>query len=403
VTIAVANTPPTIAIRAPAANASFTSGEDVVFQGEANDADDGDLSSSILWTSDRDGVLGTGSSLTKKLSKGAHVITASVTDSATTARTASITLTVGNSPPAVSMQSPADGSAFSPSAQVSFHATASDFDQGDLTSSIVWTSSLSGGLGTGGNLTRSLPIGMHVITAQVTDADGETVSTSVSVSVGSSAPTVSIQSPSNGAGFKTSQMLSFQGTASDEDDGSLSGAISWTSDRDGALGTGAIVARRLSKGIHVITASVTDSDGMTSVATITIAVTNSAPSVSISSPSNGASFLRSDNISFQGSAADFDDGGLTSSIAWSSDRDGSVGTGTGFTRRLSKGVHVITARVTDADGAATTASITITVANTPPTVGITNPTNGSTFVTSDSLSFQGSASDFEQGTRSLKA
>ncbi len=398
VTIAVANTPPTIAIRTPAANASFTSGDDVVFLGEANDADDGDLSSSILWTSDRDGVLGTGSTLTKKLSKGTHVITASVTDSATTARTASITLTVGNSPPAVSIQSPADGSTFSPSAQISFRATAGDFDQGDLTSSIVWTSSLSGGIGTGGTLNRSLPSGVHVITAQVTDADGATVSTSVSVSVASSAPTVSIQSPSNGAGFTTSQMLSFQGTASDPDDGPLSGSISWTSDRDGALGTGATVSRRLSKGTHVITASVTDSGGMTSVATVTIAVQNSAPSVSISSPSNGASFLRSDNISFQGSAADFDDGGLTSSIAWSSDRDGSLGTGTGFTRRLSKGVHVITARVTDADGASTTASITITVANTPPTVGITSPTNGSTFVTSDSLSFQGSASDFEQGS-----
>ena len=63
VTIAVANTPPTIAIRTPAANDSFTSGDDVVFLGKANDADDGDLSSSILWTSDRDGVLGTGSTI----------------------------------------------------------------------------------------------------------------------------------------------------------------------------------------------------------------------------------------------------------------------------------------------------------------------------------------------------
>ena len=402
VTIAVADTPPTIAIEAPAGNDSFTTSDDISFLGEASDVDDGDLSSSILWTSDRDGVLGTGASLTKKLSRGTHVITASVTDSATTARTASLTLSVGNSPPAVSIQSPADGSTFSTSAQISFRATAGDFDQGDLTGSIVWTSSISGGIGTGGNLTRSLPSGIHVITAHITDADGATVSTSVSVSVGSSAPTVSIQSPSNGAGFTTSQMVSFQGTASDPDDGSLSGAISWTSDRDGALGTGTAVTRRLSKGTHVITAGVTDSDGMTSVATVTIAVANSAPSVSISSPSNGASFLRSDNISFQGSAADFDDGGLTSSIAWSSDRDGSLGTGTDLTRRLSRGMHVITARVTDADGASTTASVTITVANTPPTLTISSPSNGGAFVTSDSVAFQGSASDFEQATRSLK-
>ena len=51
--------------------------------GVATDDLQGDISSSIAWSSDVDGALGTGASISVVLTAGAHVITASVTDGAT--------------------------------------------------------------------------------------------------------------------------------------------------------------------------------------------------------------------------------------------------------------------------------------------------------------------------------
>lgn len=53
---------------------------ELVASGTAIDPEAGDLSATIVWSSDVDGVIGTGASITVTLSEGAHVITASATD-----------------------------------------------------------------------------------------------------------------------------------------------------------------------------------------------------------------------------------------------------------------------------------------------------------------------------------
>ena len=56
---------------------------------------------------------------------------------------------------------------------IEFAATASDAEDGDLTGSIEWVSSIDGALGTGGTLTASLSENeIHIITMQVSDSDG---------------------------------------------------------------------------------------------------------------------------------------------------------------------------------------------------------------------------------------
>ena len=89
--------------------------------------------------------------------------------------------------------------------------------------------------------------------------------------------------------------------------------------------------------------------------------TNTPPTVSISSPADGASFANGAVISFAGSAADTEDGDLTSSLVWTSSLDGQIGTGGAFTAVLSAGTHTITASVSDSGGLAGDASITVTV------------------------------------------
>jgi subtilisin len=88
---------------------------------------------------------------------------------------------------------------------------------------------------------------------------------------------------------------------------------------------------------------------------------NTSPSVTITSPADGASFDSEATISFAGTASDAEDGNLTSSLVWTSDLDGQIGTGGSFSEVLSDGTHTVTASVTDSGGLAGSASITVTV------------------------------------------
>jgi hypothetical protein len=88
------NQPPSVNINQPANNTSVHMGTAVSFTGAASDLENGNLSSSIVWTSSVDGQLATGNEAWTFLSTGTHTITASVTDSAGASASASITVTV---------------------------------------------------------------------------------------------------------------------------------------------------------------------------------------------------------------------------------------------------------------------------------------------------------------------
>ena len=92
---------------------------------------------------------------------------------------------------------------------------------------------------------------------------------------------------------------------------------------------------------------------------------NNAPTVSITSPADGSTFDSGTTINFAGSASDTEDGDLTASLVWTSDKDGQIGTGGSFSTTLSDGTHTITAQVTDSGGATASSSISITVGNPP--------------------------------------
>ena len=100
---------------------------------------------------------------------------------------------------------------------------------------------------------------------------------------------------------------------------------------------------------------------------ITVTAPNAAPSVMISSPESGASFPALTNVTFTGSAMDAEDGNISQNIAWSSSVNGSIGSGSSFSKsNLSPGQHTITASVTDSGGDTANTSITITINPLPP-------------------------------------
>lgn len=88
---------------------------------------------------------------------------------------------------------------------------------------------------------------------------------------------------------------------------------------------------------------------------------NQSPSVSISAPSNGTTVTDGTAITFSGSASDPEDGNLSSSISWSSNLDGNLGSGASVNATLSVGTHTVTASVTDSGNASASDTVSVTV------------------------------------------
>jgi hypothetical protein len=91
------------------------------------------------------------------------------------------------------------------------------------------------------------------------------------------------------------------------------------------------------------------------------AAANTAPVVTITNPLTGATYTDAASIPFTGTASDAEDGDLTGSLSWTSDVDGSIGSGGSFSSTLSLGMHTITASVTDGGGLPGSDSITVNI------------------------------------------
>lgn len=95
-----------------------------------------------------------------------------------------VTVQASNQAPALTLQNPKNNEKFNSGQQITFRATASDPEAGDLTTDIRWTSNRDGFLGAGSPVVRSdLSKGTHTITASVSDGQ-HSRSASVTIVVG---------------------------------------------------------------------------------------------------------------------------------------------------------------------------------------------------------------------------
>lgn len=309
-----------------------------------------------------------------------------------------------NRSPAASITSPSDGTTVIEGVEVTFVGSGSDPEGGALTgSSLDWESDLDGLLGRGSPVRRSdLSVGEHVVTLTATDEEGASGTTTVSITVAeNSEPSAAITSPPDGTVFGQWAPIRFKGSGDDPEDGSLTGsALTWDSDVDGPLGTGAsLTLDDLSAGKHTVTLTATDFRGAAATAAVSLTVEpNGRPAAAITAPSDGEEFDEDVPIAFEGSGSDPDDGALSGgSLVWTSDMDGQIGTGASFSRSdLSSGGHTITLEATDSRGASATASVGITVRGEP-SVTIHAPSDESVFQHESAVSFRGSAADPAEG------
>lgn len=246
------------------------------------------------------------------------------------------------------------------------------------------------GTPTGGtqNFVASNPVGAEIQASFLTGTFGAP----------NTPPTVSITAPANGAGFITGSIVNITANAADAD-GSVTQVQFFV---DGvSVGIDAIAPYAANytsvAGSHSLTAVATDNNGATTTSSVIVinVANNPPPTVNITNPANGASFITGATVTIDATATDnssvtqvqfFVDGisvGIDNTSPYSA------------TYTAVNGSHCITATATDNLGATSTTGCTnITVAANPaPTVSITAPAANTSFITGSTVNITATAAD----------
>jgi regulation of enolase protein 1 (concanavalin A-like superfamily) len=400
ITVTDPNQPPTVALTAPASGSTFIAGTNITLSANASDPEGrldrvdffsgatlvgSDASSpfSVVWSS---------------VPAGSYTLTAVALDrDGGSATSAPVSITVNaNQLPTVSITAPTSGATFNFGINLTIAATASDpenrlervdFFSGatllgtDLTSpfSIVW---------------NSVPAGSYTLTAVAVDRDGgQRTSAPVSITVRpNQVPAVSLTSPSPGSTFTSGANITMSANASDPE-----GRLERVDFFGGATLVGtdlsspySVVWSSVPAGAYTLTAVAVDRDGgqaTSAPVSITVNPPNQPPTVSITAPLPGATFVAGATITVAASASDpegrmgrVDFYSGTTLLASDTTAPYSVAWGA-----VPAGSFVLTAVAVDLDGGQTTSapvSITVTPSSSSWVVVFTASVDHDTTVTS---------------------
>ena len=283
---AAANAPPVVALTSPANNAQFTAGATITLTATASDPN-----GTVTKVEFFNGTTKLGEDLTSPYSftwtnatSGPHTVTARATDNGNAATTSTaITINVGavNTPPLVSLTSPANNAQFTPGTTITLTATASDAN-----GTVTKVEFFDGATKLGEDLAAPYSFawnnaanGAHVLTAKATD-NGNLVTTSSAVTITvttstNTLPVVSITAPLNNAQFANGNSITISATASD-----ANGTVTKVEFFDGTTKVGedltspyTFIWTNVASGTHALSARATDNlGGIGSSTTVTISV-----------------------------------------------------------------------------------------------------------------------------------
>ncbi len=225
---------------------------------------------------------------------------------------------------------------------------------------------------------------------------------SVNRSAGNTAPSVSISNPANNTAFTAPASLPLNATATDpEGNGTITKVEFYEGNNKLGEDAGSpygITWNGVVAGTYQLTARVTDNGGLMATSTIVnVTVTNNAPpTVSLTTPANGASFSGPLNLALAATAADNEGVSKVEFFEGTTKLGEDTSNPYSFAwNGVTAGGYQLKAVATDIHGLTATSSVaTITVTNnTPPTVNLTNPTNQQSFAALPSIIIDATASD----------
>lgn len=390
------NIPPVANIISPTNGTQFYIGDQTSILGVGNDSEDGQLSN-LAWEitrPDNSVFTASGSSFNFQFTLvGSYTIKLTATDSEGATGTKQITVTAieepANQPPVVSINSPLNNAIFNPSDGVAVSGSAIDPEDGVLTA-LQWVVTKPNGTNATYQNVASFnyvvsDTGSYQIALTATDSDGESRSAQVTIKCQApvinppenEAPVANITSPANNAVFESGNSVTVSGNGIDPEDGT-SVTLAWLVTKPG----GAQITNNSSSfllsldvaGSYTIKLTVTDTQGSTGTAQITIAANapqqeNQPPVATIIKPSASGTYYVNQPILYEGSAVDPEDGTLAGSrLSWRVRLPNgdwhNLGTGTtGSATPPSAGTYLIRLTATDSDGLSAIAEQTITVSS----------------------------------------
>ncbi len=286
---AIKNDPPTVTITSPEAGDRFYADDVIQFDADVLDNETPEADLQLSWTSSLSGSISPPTALTE----GEHTVTATVTDSDGATGTDQVALVVGpeNSAPDCGIDDPLDNTSTPVGVSVDLAGWGSDADEASEDLTVRWDSDRDGLLSEAYTDQVALTANTHVLTLTVTDERGRFCEAAVIHSVGAP-PTLTLLSPTVGQVVSEGSPLAFTATVTDAEDAPNDLAVEWSTDLASVFSTQGADAggnidfldATLARGVHQLTVTVTDSDGLYAqeVRPFTINGVPTAPTVSIS-------------------------------------------------------------------------------------------------------------------------
>jgi serine protease len=227
--------------------------------------------------------------------------------------------------------------------------------------------------------------------------------------LGNVPPSITFPSLQDGSTLPLNLLLSLDASVTDFEDASPCCTIVWSSNIDGALGSGRSVQHAFTTpGSRTLTVRATDSRGATSVVSVNVTIVNALPRAAISKPLPGDEALRTVPFVLRGRADDFNEPGGSldcNNLTWTSSVPSDPFPVTGCELEVtfvSNGTRTLTLTATDPQGASDTAEVSLGVIDPPPDlppfVQVSSPEDHGLYPIDEPITLSGTAIDPEGAT-----